>query len=357
MQPNIGASSHYKPNRFAEPEGNRNPEHSEANSTKTDSGEIEVEYNELDNLPSASSPGTSEDRYPQLLPGYYRKGNRPFQLGNNATESTGQSGGEESLVDLINLIKFLVPPTQLQPPRFVPGEGRPPRPAAPWGSDLLGASVTRPPSPSQAETVGVQDQTTGKFPLDYAFMDEDYISQGTDDSGSTGPDRNQVSQNLQAIDPESEKNSTDQENTISNEIGSVNRPAAEEHVGTMKWKLSVLDPDDTEEESHDGPPFDLGALDGDGGLEETTLRVWAVSSSTTRTSEEDPSSVTDSASGEASTDAVWPYVSPGPSNSTNAEGSTLPPPPPPQQGFWPNLLKELYYWPNSQKRRIWPVLH
>lgn len=363
LQPNIGASSHYKPNRFVEPAGSRDPATPEANSTKVDSEETEVALNELDNLPSASSPGTSEGRYPQLMPGYYRKGNRPFQLGKlggNATEGAQEPGGEESLVDLINLIKFLVPPTQLQPPRFVPGESRPPRPPVPWGSSLLKAP--KPLGPSQAVTVGVQDQTpktTGQFPLDYAFMDEDYSSQGPEDAGSSGPERNHTSQKPQAIDRESERNSTSQENIISNEIGSSRRPSAGELGSTMKVKLSVLDPHGAEDEPLGGSPSDLGALDGGGALQDTTLRVWVVSSPTPESSASaDPSSATESAaSGEASTDAVWPYVSPEPSNATDAEGSSRPPPPPPQQGFWPSLLKELYYWPNSQNRRTWPVLH
>lgn len=363
LQPNIGASSHYKPNRLVEPEGSRDPENPAANSTNLDGGEIGVEINELDNLPSASSPDASEG-YPQLLPGFYRKGNRPFQLGKpggNATEGAQQSGGEDSLVDLINLIKFLVPPTQLQPPRFAPGEGRPPRPSAPWGSSLL--EMVKPPGPSPAVTVGVQDQTpktTGQFPLDYAFMDEDYVSQGPEDAGSSGPERNPTSQKPQAIDLESERNSTSQENILSNEIGSSSRPSPEGHVGTMKLKLSVLDPHDAEEEPPGAPPFALGVLAGDGALQDTTLRTWVVSSPSPESSDSaDPSSATESvASGEASTDAVWPYVSPGPSNATDGEGSSRPPPPPPpQQGFWPSLLKELYYWPNSQNRRTWPVLH
>ncbi|XP_063591270.1 mucin-12-like [Penaeus indicus] len=361
LQPNIGASSHYKPNRFAKPPVSRDPE---TNSTKVDSEETEVEFNELDNLPSASSPGTSEGRYPQLMPGYYRKGNRPFQLGKlggNATEGAQQSGGEESLVDLINLIKFLVPPTQLQPPRFVPGERRPPRPSVPWGSSLLGAP--KPPGSSQAVTVSGQDQTpktTAQFPLDYAFMDEDYTSQGPEDAGSSGPERNPTSQKPQAIDREGERNSTFQGNIISNEIGSSRRPSAGEHGSTMKLKLSVLDPHGAEEKPPGGPHSDLGALDGGGALQDTTLRVWVVSSPTPEsTASADPSSATESASsGEASTDAVWPYVSPEPSNATDGEGSSRPPPPPPpQQGFWPSLLKELYYWPNSQNRKTWPVLH
>lgn len=346
-----------------EPAGSRDPATPEANSTKVDSEETEVALNELDNLPSASSPGTSEGRYPQLMPGYYRKGNRPFQLGKlggNATEGAQEPGGEESLVDLINLIKFLVPPTQLQPPRFVPGESRPPRPPVPWGSSLLKAP--KPLGPSQAVTVGVQDQTpktTGQFPLDYAFMDEDYSSQGPEDAGSSGPERNHTSQKPQAIDRESERNSTSQENIISNEIGSSRRPSAGELGSTMKVKLSVLDPHGAEDEPLGGSPSDLGALDGGGALQDTTLRVWVVSSPTPESSASaDPSSATESAaSGEASTDAVWPYVSPEPSNATDAEGSSRPPPPPPQQGFWPSLLKELYYWPNSQNRRTWPVLH